>query len=190
MLSLSLSLSLSFSPKRSWLFSLLDLATKKQLDDDDVWALPEREQAETLERRYDALIQARGKLPLTAVLRAMFWRRWVLAGLFYIGWCFCAGVQPWLVAAIIGHLKDANAEDTEGYLLGFVLFGSTLGYNMFINHKFNQLTRNGIAIRNLLGSLIYRKTLRVRAASPPTPSLTWPAMATIARVCPNRLLVQ
>ena len=169
MLSLSLSLSLSFSPKRSWLFSLLDLATKKQLDDDDVWALPEREQAETLERRYDALIQARGKLPLTAVLRAMFWRRWVLAGLFYIGWCFCAGVQPWLVAAIIGHLKDANAEDTEGYLLGFVLFGSTLGYNMFINHKFNQLTRNGIAIRNLLGSLIYRKTLRVRAASPSPP---------------------
>ena len=81
------------APERSWLFSLLSLATKKQLDDDDVWALPERERAETLERRYDALIQARGKLSLSKVLKTMFWRRWVLAGAMYIGWCFCAGVQ-------------------------------------------------------------------------------------------------
>ena len=149
---------------RSWLFGLLRLATKKQLDDDDVPDLPHADQAEALERRYDELVESNGgrPVPIASVLRTLFWRRWVAAGFLYIGWCFSAGVTPWLVAAIVRNLEDENASTRDGVALAGALFVSTLGYNMFINHKFHQLTRNGICIRNLLGSLIYRKALLVR----------------------------
>ena len=38
---------------------------------------------------------------------------------------------------------------------------ATIGYNLFINHKFHQLVRNGLDIRQLLISLIYEKALRL-----------------------------
>ena len=149
---------------RSWLFGLLRLATKKQLDDNDVPDLPHADQAEALERRYDALVEANDNrpVPIAFVLRTLFWPRWVAAGVLYAGWCVSAGVTPWLVAAIVRHLEAEDAGVGEGALLAAALFVATLGYNLFINHKFHQLTRNGICIRNLLGSLIYRKVLRVR----------------------------
>eukprot|EP00040_Diaphanoeca_grandis_P032579 m.197814 g.197814 ORF g.197814 m.197814 type:complete len:1463 (-) comp32668_c0_seq4:261-4649(-) len=142
----------------SWFTPLLRLASKTQLNLDDVWELPESSKAEVLLARYNEHFS---HFPLPKALRKMFWKRWVTAGLFYGGWCCSAGVQPWLVYAIVAHLKSENPDVLIGVLYAMLLFVSTLGYNLFINHKFHQLTRNGIAIRNLLMGLIYRKILRI-----------------------------
>lgn len=52
----------------------------------------------------------------------------VAAGACYVGWCVCAGSQPFLVSAIVRHLQDENADTDRGAWLAFALFVSTLWF--------------------------------------------------------------
>ena len=145
----------------SWLYKLMSKGLEQPLTDGDVWDLPQCHRAENLRKRFDELKVSPSQAPLFWVLRTMFWRRWAVAGLMYIGWCISAGLQPFLVAAFVGKLQEDAAPLEELLCLCAALFVATLGYNLFINHKFHQLVRNGLDVRQLLISLIYEKALRL-----------------------------
>ena len=98
---------------------------------------------------------------LCQALKHLCWRRWMAAGACYIVWGISAGVQPWLVAAVIRNLETPTLPKADGYGLAFILFVATLGYSLAINHKFHQLSRMGVTIRSLLTSLVYEKGLRL-----------------------------
>eukprot|EP00039_Didymoeca_costata_P003406 m.67460 g.67460 ORF g.67460 m.67460 type:complete len:1335 (+) comp11890_c0_seq2:239-4243(+) len=145
----------------AWLFPLLRAGKKKQLQEEDVWDLPPNSRASFLSSMYAEQVK-RGKKPdLKAVLFGMFWRRWSLGFMLYIGWCVCAGSQPWLVAAIVRHLQDKDANPEEGYQLVGLFLIATVLYSVCINHCFHHLQRNAQRMRSVLMSLIMRKALKL-----------------------------
>jgi hypothetical protein len=112
----------------SWMFPLLFTGRRKQLDEDDVWELPTRMRARSVHERYAERCLKYPHMTLRQHMVRMFWPRWVVAGLCYVGWCVCAGAQPFLVSAIVSHLQDDNATTSDGAWLAFALFVSTLWY--------------------------------------------------------------
>lgn len=148
----------------TWFFPLLMLGRRKQLDDRDVWNLPPKSRARALHTRYVERTREFPDMSLREHLVRMFWRRWVYAGVCYFGWCVSAACQPYLVAAIVNHVADDEADVEHGLLLALALFVATLFYSFFINHKFAQLMENGVEIRSVLMTLLYRKILAVSLA--------------------------
>lgn len=108
------------------MFPLLFTGRRKQLDEDDVWELPTRMRARSVHERYAERCLKYPHMTLRQHMVRMFWPRWVVAGLCYVGWCVCAGAQPFLVSAIVSHLQDDNATTSDGAWLAFALFVSTL----------------------------------------------------------------
>ena len=111
-----------------WMFPLLFTGRRKQLDEDDVWELPQSMRARSIHDRYAERCRKYPDMSLRQHLMRMFWPRWVLAGICYVGWCVCAGAQPFLVSAIVSHLQDDDADTSKGAWLAFALFVSTLWY--------------------------------------------------------------
>eukprot|EP00041_Stephanoeca_diplocostata_P026627 m.720956 g.720956 ORF g.720956 m.720956 type:complete len:1460 (+) comp23010_c0_seq3:362-4741(+) len=146
----------------SWFFPLLRTGWRRQIRADDVWELPSNARAGYLYGRFMDHQRDYPNHSLPRTLVALFWRRWATAGALYVAWCVCAGVQPWLVAAVIQNLeKEHRDDDSDGILLAGALFVATLGYSFSINHTFAHLVRNATRIRSTLMTLIYRKTLRL-----------------------------
>lgn len=144
-----------------WFFPLLWLGQRKQLDVRDVWELPPTMRARAIHQRYMERCRRYPNMSLRMHLIYMFWKRWAIAGACYAGWCVSAAVQPYLVAAIVNHVAHEEADTGRGLLLALALFVATITYSFFINHKFAQLMENGVEIRSLLMTLLYRKVLSV-----------------------------
>jgi hypothetical protein len=114
-------------------------------------------------------------------LRQLCWRRWCIAGACYSVWGVAAGVQPWLVAAIVRNIEDDEGTTLEGIGLAFLLFGSTLAYSLAINHKFHQLSRMGIQVRSVLCTLLFEKAVRLHVSVGPSVGAATNLMSTFLR---------
>eukprot|EP00038_Savillea_parva_P006061 m.161407 g.161407 ORF g.161407 m.161407 type:complete len:1586 (+) comp12073_c0_seq1:309-5066(+) len=148
----------------SWFFPLLKIGQRKQLDEGDVWNLPPTMRARAIHTRYTQRCQLYPTMSLREHMVRMFWKRWVIAGGCYFGWCVSAACQPYLVAAIVTHVANGQGGLERGLLLAAGLFVATIAYSFFINHKFAQLMENGVEIRSLLMTLLHRKVLAVALA--------------------------
>ena len=128
---------------------------------EDVWPLPCYDRVPRLLARFERVRAAHPEAPLFWKVARIFWRRWVLGGLFYLCWCVCAGSQPWLIRSLLDAVKSESATTADGLLLTLALTLAQLGYSFCINWKFHQLNRNGSNMRMLLMSLLFHKSMRL-----------------------------
>lgn len=111
----------------------------------------------------------KGAAKITYILASMFWQKWCVAGLCYIGWCICAIVQPEIVAWTAAYLSDDSSvvriSSAFALSLPLLLFASGIGYALFINLKFHFLVRLGIQVKGTLQAVLFDKALKLHVST-------------------------
>ena len=62
----------------------------------------------------------------------LFYKPWILAQFFYLGWCVSAGLQPQLLKAVVVFLQDPIATNEAGF---FGIFIVRLWYSVYVLHQ-------------------------------------------------------
>ena len=101
-----------------------------------------------------------------------YWRRWLLAGFYYAGWCTMAAPQPFIVAELVKCISDPKGDFSDGAVWCCVLFATTLIFIGSINWKFHHLTINAMQLRSALVILLHRKALRLHCSPSTTDGLS------------------
>jgi len=88
-----------------WLRPLMHLSMRRQMHAADIWPLPRDEAAHIQLVLYRQVrLRLGDSVPLWRVMAHLHWRRWAWAGVLYVVWCFSAGLQPFIVRAIVAFM--------------------------------------------------------------------------------------
>ncbi|EPQ30424.1 uncharacterized protein PFL1_01950 [Pseudozyma flocculosa PF-1] len=154
-----------------WMQPMMTLGAKKFLTEDDMWALPAKEDAENLGRRFDKYWplckdKKTGKPALWTTLAYAYGGPFFFAGLLKAVQDSLAFVQPQTLRLLLRFVQDWDSEDpnqsaTPGFLLSLALFVIAIVQTSFLHSYFQICFVTGMRVRAGLVSAIFKKSLRL-----------------------------
>ncbi|TMW58096.1 hypothetical protein Poli38472_011684 [Pythium oligandrum] len=179
-----------------WIQGLLRRGYKEPLKHADVWELPHRDQANTLQMRFDeawanecARAQRKSTKPRFGVA---LWNTtkdtMVLAVVMIVLHAACLLIQPLFIKAIIAHLEDEEGTFgiDSGYGLALLLAATALIGTTAVNFSAFLTSRAGSNARMIVVNAVYQKVLRLSATV--RRSMNTGEIITLASVDSERLL--
>ncbi|CBQ72946.1 probable YCF1-Vacuolar ABC transporter responsible for vacuolar sequestration of glutathione-S-conjugates [Sporisorium reilianum SRZ2] len=154
-----------------WMQPLMTLGAKKFVTEDDMWALPENEDAENLGRRFDKFWtqtkdKATGKPAFWTTLAYAYGGPFLFAAILKMAQDMLAFVQPQILRKLLQFVQsydsaDANQSAMQGYLLSAALFAVAVTQTSFLHQYFQLVFVTGMRVRAGLVSAIFKKSLRL-----------------------------
>ncbi|WWC68420.1 uncharacterized protein I206_102347 [Kwoniella pini CBS 10737] len=155
----------------SWLTPLLSLGTRKFLGEEDMWALPSEDSAESLSSRLttswqnqvDAVKDGKKKKPsLTLAIIRAFGAPYFVAGLFKGCYDILNFLQPQLLRLLLSFVSSYGTDHPHppvaGFAISILMFISANVATAILHQYFQRCFETTMRIRGGLVTLIYRKT--------------------------------
>ncbi|WWD05496.1 hypothetical protein V865_003573 [Kwoniella europaea PYCC6329] len=156
----------------SWLTPLLSLGTRKFLGEEDMWALPSDDSAESLsqrligswEKQVKMVKDGKKKKPsLTFAIVKAFGSPYVLAGLFKGCYDILNFLQPQLLRLLLSFVSSYGTDHPQppiaGFAISILMFISANVATAILHQYFQRCFETTMRIRGGLVTLIYRKSL-------------------------------
>ncbi|WWC88113.1 uncharacterized protein L201_003017 [Kwoniella dendrophila CBS 6074] len=156
----------------SWLTPLLSLGTKKFLGEEDMWALPSGDSAESLsnklhlswENQLNLVKDGKKKKPsLSLAIFKAFGAPYIMAGLFKGTYDILNFLQPQLLRLLLSFVSSYGTDKPQppiaGFAISILMFISANVATSILHQYFQRCFETTMRIRGGLVTLIYRKSL-------------------------------
>jgi ATP-binding cassette subfamily C (CFTR/MRP) protein 4 len=153
----------------SWLNPILNIGSKRQLTDDDLFNLSSKDECSHLLNRIEnvwEINQNQSKyINIWTIIIKTFWKEYLICGLVLFPYIGVQIAQPLFIKQIILNINDSNAPSYIGYLYSIGLGLATIIQAIVHHQYFFRATRVGLHIRIGLSSLIYKNLLSLPTRS-------------------------
>ncbi|WRT65913.1 uncharacterized protein IL334_002864 [Kwoniella shivajii] len=156
----------------SWLTPLLSLGTKKFLGEEDMWALPSNDSAESLSNRLHTswknqvdMVKSgkKKKASLAFAIIKAFGTPYLTAGLFKGCYDILNFLQPQLLRLLLSFVSSYGTDNPQppvaGFAISILMFISANVATAILHQYFQRCFETTMRIRGSLVTLIYRKSL-------------------------------
>eukprot|EP00039_Didymoeca_costata_P001605 m.53694 g.53694 ORF g.53694 m.53694 type:complete len:1509 (-) comp10879_c0_seq1:1965-6491(-) len=150
----------------SWLNPIMVLGYKKPLEDEDLFALNEEDQAPPVRKKFQAAWQEQLQKKNPSLVRAFrkaFGVTMYAAGFFKLVQDILAFVQPQILKAIIRFVTDQQTDKEEPQWHGFAyagaMFATAFVQSIFLHQYFHRVYKTGMRLRSATMTAVYEKAL-------------------------------
>ncbi|PWN48566.1 putative YCF1 [Violaceomyces palustris] len=154
-----------------WMQPLMTLGAKRYVTEDDMWALPPDEDAESLGKRFDKYWEKTrskktGKPAFWTTLAYAYGGPFLFAAILKACQDTLAFVQPQILRRLLQFVQSYDNDNPEasatlGYILSIALFLVAITQTSFLHQYFQRCFLTGMRVRAGLVSAIFKKSLRL-----------------------------
>jgi ABC-type multidrug transport system fused ATPase/permease subunit len=147
----------------SWINPILNISSKRQLTDDDLFNLSTKDECSHLLNRIEnvwKINQNKSKyINIWTIIIKTYWKEYLIAGLISLPAISAQIAQPLFIRQIVLNINDSNAPSYIGYLYAIGLGLATITQAFSFQQFGFRSVRVGLHVRIGLSSLIYKKLL-------------------------------